>query len=144
MTIIDGVRAWLKTYEGLADGRLSVDFLPEEAKSYSVDTVPTAEIVKRYLDGSSIRQFLFCVSSREFYSDNIAQNVDNQAFYEGLAAWLERKSKLRQFPNIGMDRTVRSIEISSTAYPFVVDEHGTARYQLQLKLTYFQKGDRTV
>ena len=144
MTIIDGVRAWLKTYEGLADGRLSVDFLPEEAKSCSVDTVPTTEIVKRYLDGSSIRQFLFCVSSREFYSDNIAQNVDNQAFYEGLAAWLERKSKLRQFPNIGTGRTVRSIEISSTAYPFVVDEHGTARYQLQLKLTYFQKGDRTV
>jgi hypothetical protein len=143
MTIIDGVRAWLKTYEGLADGRLSVDFLPEEAKSYSVDTVPTTEIVKRYLDGSSIRQFLFCVSSREFYSDNIAQNVDNQAFYEGLAAWLERKNKLRQFPNIGTGRTVRSIEISSTAYPFVVDEHGTARYQLQLKLTYFQKGDRT-
>ena len=144
MTIINGVRAWLKTYEGLADGRLSVDFLPEEAKSYSVDTVPTTEIVKRYLDGSSIRQFLFCVSSREFYSDNIAQNVDNQAFYEGLAAWLERKSKLWQFPNIGTGRTVRSIEISSTAYPFVVDEHGTARYQLQLKLTYFQKGDRTV
>ena len=115
MTIIDGVRAWLKTYEGLADGRLSVDFLPEEAKSYSVDTVPTTEIVKRYLDGSSIRQFLFCVSSREIYS-----------------------------PNIGTGRTVRSIEISSTAYPFVVDEHGTARYQLQLKLTYFQKGDRTV
>lgn len=144
MTIIDGVRAWLKTYEGLADGRLSVDFLPEAAKSYSVDTVPTTEIVKRYLDGSSIRQFLFCVSSREFYSDNIAQNVDNQAFYEGLAAWLERKSKLWQFPDIGTGRTVRSIEISSTAYPFVVDEHGTARYQLQLKLTYFQKGDRTV
>lgn len=143
MTIIDGVRAWLKTYEGLADGRLSVDFLPEEAKSYSVDTVPTTEIVKRYLDGSSIRQFLFCVSSREFYSDNITQNVDNQAFYEGLAAWLERKSKLRQFPNIGTGRTVRSIEISSTAYPFIVDDHGTARYQLQLRLTYFQKGDRT-
>ncbi len=143
MTIIDGVRAWLKTYEGLADGRLSVDFLPEEAKSYSVDTVPTTEIVKRYLDGSSIRQYLFCVSSREFYSDNIAQNVDNQAFYEGLSSWLERKSKRRQFPDIGTGRTVRSIEISSTAYPFIVDDHGTARYQLQLRLTYFQKGDRT-
>ena len=143
MTIIDGVRAWLKTYEGLADGRLSVDFLPEEATSYSVDTVPTTEIVKRYLDGSSIRQYLFCVSSREFYSDNIAQNVDNQAFYEGLSSWLERKSKRRQFPDIGTGRTVRSIEISSTAYPFIVDDHGTARYQLQLRLTYFQKGDRT-
>ena len=141
MTIIDGVRAWLKTYAGLADGRLSVDFLPEEAKSYSVDTVPTTEIVKRYLDGSSIRQYLFCVSSREFYSDDIAQNVDNQAFYEGLSSWLE--SKRRQFPDIGTGRTVRTIEISSTAYPFIVDDHGTARYQLQLRLTYFQKGDRT-
>ena len=143
MTIIDGVRAWLKTYEGLADGRLSVDFLPEEAKSYSVDTVPTTEIVKRYLDGSSIRQYLFCVSSREFYSDDIAQNVDNQAFYEGLSSWLESKSTRRQFPDIGTGRTVRTIEISSTAYPFIVDDHGTARYQLQLRLTYFQKGDRT-
>lgn len=139
MTIIDGVRAWLKTYEGLADGRLSVDFLPEDAKSYSVDTIPTTEIVTRYLDGSSIRQFLFCISSREFYGDNITQNVDNQAFYEDLSAWLERKSRLRQFPNIGADRTVRSVEISSTAYPFIVDEHGTARYQLQLRLTYYQR-----
>ena len=139
MTIIDGVRAWLKTYEGLADGRLSVDFLPEDAKSYSVDTIPTTEIVTRYLDGSSIRQFLFCISSREFYGDNITQNVDNQAFYEGLSAWLERKGRLRQFPNIGADRTVRSVEISSTAYPFIVDEHGTARYQLQLRLTYYQR-----
>lgn len=144
MTIIDGVRAWLKAYEGLADGRLSVDFLPEEAKSYSVDTVPTTEIVKRYLDGSSIRQYLFCVSSREFYSDDIAQNVDNQAFYECLSSWLESKSKRRQFPDIGTGRVVRTIEISSTAYPFIVDDHGTARYQLQLRLTYFQKGDRTV
>lgn len=139
MTIIEGVRAWLKTYEGLADGRLSVDFLPEDAKSYSVDSVPTTEIVKLYLDGSSARQFLFCISSREFFSDNIAQNVDNLAFYEGLAAWLERKNRLRQFPSIGDDRTVRSVEISSTAYPFIVDEHGTARYQLQLRLTYYQK-----
>lgn len=139
MTIIEGVRAWLKTYEGLADGRLSVDFLPEDAKSYSVDSVPTTEIVKLYLDGGSVRQFLFCISSREFFSDNITQNVDNLAFYEGLAAWLERKNRLRQFPSIGDDRTVRSVEISSTAYPFIVDEHGTARYQLQLRLTYYQK-----
>lgn len=139
MTIIEGVRAWLKTYEGLADGRLSVDFLPEDAKSYSVDSVPTTEIVKLYLDGSSVRQFLFCISSREFFSDNITQNVDNLAFYEGLAAWLERKNQLRQFPSIGDDRTVRSVEISSTAYPFIVDERGTARYQLQLRLTYYQK-----
>lgn len=142
MTIIDGVRAWLKTYSGLAGGRLNVDFLPEDAKTYSVDSVPTREIVKKYLDGSSVRQFLFCISSREFYGDNITQNVDNHVFYEDLSAWLEEQCRLRAFPEIGEGRSVRSIEISSTAYPFVVDDHGTARYQLQLNLIYFQKGER--
>lgn len=142
MTIIDGVRAWLKTYKGLADGRINVDFLPEEAKTYSVDSVPTKDIVKRYLDGSSVRQFLFCISSREFYGDNFSQNVDNHTFYEELSAWLESQNKKRVFPDIGEGRTVRAIEISSTAYPFIVDDHGTARYQLQLNLTYYQKGER--
>ena len=142
-TLIAAVREWLQTYEGLADGRINVDFLPEEAKTYSIDTVPAADIVKRYLDGSSRRQFLFTVASREFFSGDIAQNIDTHAFYEGLSAWLEQKSKHRDLPQLGEDRRALSIEISSTAYPFLVDEHGTARYQLQLRLIYFQKGDRT-
>lgn len=142
MTIIDGVRAWLKTYEGLADGRLNVDFLPEDAKTYSVDSVPTTEVVKKYLDGSTRRQFLFAVSSREFFGDNLTQNIDNHTFYEGLSTWLDQQNKRRSFPNLGANRKVQSVEISSTAYPFVVDEHGTARYQIQIKMIYFQKGDR--
>lgn len=142
MTVINGIQQWLKTFSGLANGRLNVDFLPEEAQTYSVDVVPATEVTKKYIDGSSLRQFLFCVSSREFYGDNIAQNVDNHAFYEELSAWLEEQRRLRSYPNIGTGRTVRSVEISSTAYPFVIDEHGTARYQIQLNMAYFQKGER--
>lgn len=141
MTIIDSLRTWLKTYEGLADGRLNVDFLPEDAKTYSVDTVPCNEIVKRYLDGGSIRQYLFCISSREYFGDNIEQNIGNQAFYEDLSRWLGKQSRLRNFPELDTGRQVRSIEINSTAYPFIVDEHGTARYQIQLRMVYYQKGD---
>lgn len=142
MTIIEGIREWLKTYNGLSDGRINVDFLPEDAKTYSVDAVPTKEVIKIYLDGSTLRQFLFCISSREFYGDDIAQNVDNHTFYEDLSAWIDSRQKKRSFPAIGRDRAVRSIEINSNAYPFVVDEHGTARYQIQINLTYFQKGER--
>lgn len=141
MTIIDSLRAWLKTYEGLADGRLNVDFLPEDAKTYSVDTVPTNDTIKRYLDGGALKQYLFCVASREYFGDDIAQNIDNQAFYEDLTRWFNAQNKRRNFPEIGDGRQVRSIEINSTAYPFVVDEHGTARYQIQLRMVYYMKGD---
>lgn len=143
MTIIEGIRKWLQTYEGLSNGRINVDFLPEEAKTYSVDSVPAKEVIKKYLDGSTLRQFLFCISSREFYGEDIAQNVDNQAFYEDISAWLDGQQRKRSFPTIGDGRTVRTIEINSTAYPFIVDEDGTARYQIQLNMIYYQKGTRT-
>ena len=56
MTNIEAVRKWLRTYESLSSGRLGVDFLPEKAQTYSVDSVPGPEIVKRYLDGSAVKQ----------------------------------------------------------------------------------------
>lgn len=143
MTIINGIRIWLKTYSGLSNGRINVDFLPEDSQTYSVDAVPTKEVIKEYLDGSTLRQFLFCISSREFYGEDIDQNVDNHSFYEELSAWVDTQRRKRQFPAIGEGRAVRSIEINSTAYPFVVDENGTARYQIQLNMIYYQKGTRT-
>ncbi len=142
MTIIEGLREWLRTCPALADSRLNVDFLPEEAKTYSVDAVPCKEVIKKYMDGSSKRQFMFAIASREFSGANIAENIDTHAFYEALSAWVEVQCKRRAFPGLGEIRRAQSIEVSSTAYPFIVDEHGTARYQLQLVLTYFQKGER--
>ena len=73
MTIIEGIRTWLKTYDGFAGERINVDFLTDDVKTYSVDSVPTKEVIKKYLDGSTLRQFLFCVSSREFYGEDIQQ-----------------------------------------------------------------------
>ena len=75
MTIVESVRTWLRTYQPLASGRLGVDYLPEEAKTYSVDTVPTKETVKRYLDGSAVKQYLFTLASMEFRPDDIQGNT---------------------------------------------------------------------
>lgn len=143
MTIIEGIRTWLKTFSGLANDRINVDFLPEDAKTYSVDSVPTKEVIKQYIDGSTKRQFLFCISSREFYGEDIKQNVDNHAFYEALSKWLDGQKRRLRTMDIGEGRTVQSVAINSTAYPFIVDEDGTARYQIQLILIYYQKGTRT-
>lgn len=142
MTIIEAVRGWLRTYPSLASGRLAVDFLPKQAQTYSVDSVPSKEEIKRYLDGSSVRQFLFTLSSREFKGEDIVQNVDNLTFYEGFAAWVLNQSRRRQLPELGEGRTARKVEVTTSGYPFQVDEHGTARYQIQLRLEYFQKGRR--
>ena len=138
MAVIQSVQKWLKTYSGLS-GRLDVDFLGEDAEAYSVDTIPCEEIIKRYRDGGTLRQFQFAVSSRRFYEQNIKQNTSNLQFFEDLTAWVEKKARSRELPAMDKGRTAQRIVVTSTAYPFIVSEDGKARYQIQMRLEYYQK-----
>lgn len=139
MTVMQSVQKWLKTYSKLS-GRLDVDFLDENIDTYSIDTIPCEEIIKRYKDGGTIRQFQFAVSSRRAYEQNIKNNLSNLQFFEDLTAWVESKARMRQLPTMDKGRTAQKIVVTSTAYPFIVSEDGKARYQIQMRLEYFQKG----
>ena len=75
MSMISAVRSWLKTCPLLSGERLNVDFLPPETGSYSVDVSPAAAIVKKYLDGSSVRQFLFSLRTREVSAPYLSKNI---------------------------------------------------------------------
>lgn len=143
MTIIESIRAWLRTYPPLESGRLGVDYLPEEAKTYSIDTVPSKEIFKKYVGGSAQKQYLFTLASREFRVDDIQGNIENMAFYEGFSRWVEAQNRRpKHLPELSDGRTALRVEVTTSGYPFMVDDHGTARYQIQCKLTYFEKGLR--
>lgn len=138
MTVMQSVQKWLKTYSGLS-GRLDVDFLDENADTYSVDTIPCEEVIKRYKDGGTVRQFQFAVSSRRYYEQNIKNNLSNLQFFEDLTAWVENKARLRQLPTMDKGRIAKKIVVTSTAYPFIISEDGKARYQIQMRLEYYQK-----
>lgn len=138
MTVMENVRAWLRQYPGL-NGRLDVDFLDEDADTYSIDTIPCEEIIKRYKDGSTLKQFQFAISSRRYYEQNIAQNLSNLDFFEKLTAWIEQKAQQHELPEMDNNRTALKIIVTSTAYPFDVSEDGKARYQQQMRLEYFYK-----
>lgn len=52
------------------DGKVRVNFLGETPIEYVIEEVPAEPIVKRYVDGSSIRQVLFIFASRDEYDFN--------------------------------------------------------------------------
>ena len=139
MTVMQSVKKWLKTYSGLS-GRLDVDFLDEDIDTYSIDTIPCEEVLKRYKDGGKLKQFQFAVSSRRAYEQNIKNNLSNLQFFEDLTTWVENKARSRQLPAMDKGRTAQKIVVTSTAYPFIVSEDGKARYQIQMRLEYYQKG----
>ena len=138
MTVMQSVQKWLKTYSKLS-GRLDVDFLDENADTYSVDTIPCEEVLKRYKDGGTMKQFQFAISSRRYYEQNIKNNLSNLQFFEDLTEWIDKQSRARNFPSMDNNRQPLKIVVTSTAYPFIVSEDGKARYQIQLRLEYYQK-----
>jgi len=141
MTIIESVRRYLEAYPGLRGSVLNIDFLPHEAAAYSVDVTPIKGELKRYHDGSSLRQFAFVLSSRSYWGPDIRQQVDNLAFFEGFEEWLTEQSRSRNFPELGEGKVCRKLEVTTSGYSFA-QQADMARYQIQCKMTYFQKGDR--
>lgn len=129
MTLIESVRAWLKTYPQLAEGWLGVDFLPPDKKAYSVEVVPCTEMIKTYINGDSVRQLEFVLASCEYYADDIAQNTSNLEFYEAFALWVDTQNRKRLLPILADGRKASKIEVTTSGYPFYINEHGTARYQ---------------
>lgn len=140
MTVIESLREYIKLFPGVEGGKINVDFLPEEAQTYSVDVIPSTEIVKRYIDGSSIRQFLFVFASRGFYGPEIRQQLDNVGFYEEFSEWINTNSRKGIFPSLDGGREPRKIEITTSGYAFALGED-TARYQIQGRLEYFQPAE---
>lgn len=137
-SIIDALEKYFIGCELLKDGALRVDYLGEKPVEYTIEVLPCDPVVKRYLGGSTVRQYLFAFGSREFYSQERLQNIQNSAFYERLADWVEAKSMSGVLPELPDGMEAQQLEVVSSGYLF--DGSMTnARYQIQLRLLYFKE-----
>ena len=137
-SIIDALEKYFIGCELLKDGALRVDYLGEKPVEYTIEVLPCDPVVKRYLGGSTVRQYLFAFGSREFYSQERLQNIQNSSFYELLADWVETRSMSGILPELPDGMEAQQLEVVSSGYLF--DGSMTnARYQIQLRLLYFKE-----
>ena len=81
-----------------------------------------------------MKQFLFVFASREFYSADVNQCIENLAFYEHFEHWITDNNLNGELPDLD-GRAPVSIEVLTGGYAFDADSN-TARYQMQLRLLY--------
>lgn len=139
MSITAAIRDYLEQYPGLSGGVMHVDWLPESARYYSIESVPCEPVLKQYMDGSSRRQFQFNLASSMYFGPDVDSQAENMEWFEAFDSWIQAQNYTRQFPDLGEGRVCKSIEILSSAYPVAVDDSGIARYQLQMGITYLQE-----
>lgn len=137
-SIIEALEQFFLDCELLKDGCLRVDFLGEKPVEYVIETLPCDQIVKRYANGSTVRQYLFAFGSREYYSQERLQNIQNSAFYEKLSDWVEEKDRSQTFPELPDGMEAEGLRVVSSGYLFD-GSMKNARYQIQLQLLYYKE-----
>lgn len=132
-SIVKAVREYFLGCPFLKGGRFNVDYLPGE-QSYSIDTLPTDPVYKRYTDGGCIYQYEYTFTSKEAYDGDMRTMVDNSMFYQKLMEWVEKQNDTGNLPEVA-DRNVLANRVTSNGYLFGVDSD-MAQYQMQFRLLY--------
>lgn len=139
-SILDGIKNHLETCPLFEGKSLRVNCLGEEPVEYTLEDVPSTTIVKRYIGGDSVRQALFLIASREFYSKSAIDNLKACGFYEQLADWFESQSAAGILPELPQGMESRRIEATTNGYCMAADiQQNVQRYQIQCKLTYYKE-----
>lgn len=112
--------------------RINVDFLGEEPTEFSIVPIAVDPILKKYIDGSSLRQYQFQLISCNYYGADVMQNIANSTFYENLYNLIEENNDDGILPKI---KGIESIECLNNGAILDVTTN-TARYSIQMKITY--------
>ena len=137
-SIIKSLEEYFLKCDMLKDGCLRVDFLGEKPIEYAIEVLPCDPIIKKYTNGDSVRQYLFAFGSKEFYSQERQQNIENSAFYERVSEWVETQNESGNLPELPEGMEAEELQVISSGY--LHGESGKhARYQIQLRLKYFKE-----
>lgn len=112
--------------------RINVDFLGENPTEFAIIPIAVNPVLKRYIDGSSLRQYQFQLISCNYYGADVIQNMANSKFYEELYDKIESNNDDGILPDI---KGIESIECLNNGA--ILDATtNTARYSIQMKITY--------
>lgn len=139
MKIIESIRDYIGNLDCMAtyNNAININFLDGEVDSFSLEEIPCTPVLKKYVDGSTLRQFEFTFCSREPYGAEIIQQIENSSFYEDFTEEIENKNHESILPIGDSNIEPISIEVTSNAY-VVATEEDTAMYQINLNFKYLK------
>lgn len=136
-TLINDIRSYVLTCPFLNDGRVNVDYIGTDM-GYSIDPLPCDPIIQRYTDGGAKKQFQFAFTSQEEYDQDTRINIENSGFYQQFEEWLEEKTFLEEFPDLGAGKIPVKLETLNSGYLYDINGEN-AKYRIECRLIYIQE-----
>ena len=135
-TRIDNLRTYLcKVIDTLTTNKnfkINANMLSKNVNNYSLDKIPTASTVERWVNGVEIHKDVYSFRSRKEYSTNEINNLQNIGFFEIFESTIKSNNKKGVLPNI---KGIESIECLNCGTMLSADTN-TAIFDIQIQITY--------
>lgn len=142
--IVDSIRSFIMTcpYLSAIDNiiKVNVNYLSDESDVYSINQEPDEIVIKRYVNGDTVREYNFILISKESYSEDVVKNIKISSFYEKFLEWLDEQTVKGNLPVLGEDKKSISIKAINNGHVLKV-ENDKVIYQIKCKLIYLREGE---
>lgn len=136
--MIEAVRDFILTCPLLKDGHVRVDYTGAEI-GYSIDPLPVNPVIKTYVDGGSKRQYAFAFNTKERFTGDEREAIENSGFLTDFTEWIEAQNKEGNFPELNdSKKNISDIEVTNSGFLFGM-EPDYASYQIQCRFLYTQE-----
>lgn len=114
--------------------KVNADFLGLEVNNYSLDKIPTASTVEKWLTGTRVCRDVYSFRSRNPYSSNQLNNLKNIGFFEEFQEIINSNNDKGILPEID---NIESIEcLNQGTFNRADPSEKTAVFDIQLQITY--------
>lgn len=113
---------------------INADWLGIEANNYSIDKIPTDSTVENWIIPFSKKKDIYSLRSREHYSSDVINNLQNIGFFEKLEKKINSNNSKGIRPDI---KGIEKIECLTAGAFNSADPSGkTAEFSIQIQITY--------
>jgi len=136
--IISKVREYMMSCPQLADKKININCLGTKAQSFSIDSVDTDPVIKKYCDGSALKQAVFNLSVRDRYDENLGGSLFVTELLEKVEDWIWTQNVLKNLPVFGSKNAIsRSIEVTKSGHLYDTSM-SNGRWQMEFRVVYRQ------
>lgn len=111
---------------------MNYNMLSKNVNNYSLDKIPTASTVEKWITGDKIYRDVYNFRSRNEYSIDKINNLLNIGFFERFESVIENNNEQGVLPNIN---GIESIECLNCGTLNNVNDN-TAEFDIQIQITY--------
>lgn len=122
----------IDTLKNTNEYQINANMLDNDIDNYSLDKIPTASTVEKWIMGIEIHKDVFSFRSRVAYSQDVINNLANIGFFEQFEELIKSNNDEGVLPEIDGIEKIECLNCGTLNYA----DTNTAVFDIQIQITY--------